>query len=130
MSSANEVKREFEGKLSEATANEKFLYNRVMELEKRNQKLEKRVKKLKKRKKELKEEVAKLRYYLRHTGHCPGAMGVSVATGTRLAGGVAWRRHIENIDFLPCLIICNNSPVREERSLGAKRHSLFFPFLK
>ena len=61
MSSANEVKREFEGKLSEATANEKYLYNRVMELEKRNQKLEKRLKKLKKRKKELKEEVVKLR---------------------------------------------------------------------
>jgi len=61
MSSANEVKREFEGKLSEATANEKYLYNRVMQLEKRNQKLEKRVKKLKKRKKELKEVVVKLR---------------------------------------------------------------------
>merc|ERR1719470_341281 len=26
---------------------------------------------------------------LRQTGHCPVAMGVSVATGTRLAGGVA-----------------------------------------
>ena len=61
MSTANEVKREFEGKLSEATANEKYLYNRIMDLEKRNQKLEKRVKKLKKRKKELKEEVVKLR---------------------------------------------------------------------
>ena len=61
MSSANEVKREFEGKLSEANANEKYLYSRVMELEKRNQKLEKKVKKLKKKKKELKEEVAKLR---------------------------------------------------------------------
>jgi len=61
MSSANEVKREFEGKLCEATANETYLYNRVMDLEKRNQKLEKRVKKLKKRKKELKEEVVKLR---------------------------------------------------------------------
>ena len=48
-------------KLSEANANEKYLYGRVMELEKRSQKLEKKVKKLKKRKKELKEEVAKLR---------------------------------------------------------------------
>ena len=61
MSSANEVKREFEGKLSEANANAKYLYSRVTELEKRSQKLEKKVKKLKKKKKELKEEVAKLR---------------------------------------------------------------------
>ena len=61
MSSDNEVKWGLEGKLSEANANEKYLYSRVMELETRNQKLEKKVKKLKKRKKELKEEVAKLR---------------------------------------------------------------------
>ena len=61
MSSTNEVKRESEGKLAEASANEKFLYSRVLELEKRNQKLEKKVNKLKKTKKELKEEVAKLR---------------------------------------------------------------------
>ena len=61
MSSTNEVKRESEGKLSEASANEKFLHSRVTELEKKNQKLEKKVKKLKKKKKELKEEVAKLR---------------------------------------------------------------------
>ena len=61
MSSTNEVKRESEGKLSEANANEKYLYSRVLELEKRNQKLEKKVNKLKKTKKELKEEVAKLR---------------------------------------------------------------------
>ena len=61
MCSDNEIKREPERKLSEANANEKYLYNRVMELEKRNQKLEKKVKKLKKKKKELKEEVAKLR---------------------------------------------------------------------
>ena len=46
--------------LSEASANEKYLYRRVLELEKRNQKLEKKVKKLKRKKKELKEEVAKL----------------------------------------------------------------------
>ena len=61
MSSANEVKRESEGKLFEASANEKYLYSRVLELEKRNEKLEKKVKKLKKKKKELKEEVAELR---------------------------------------------------------------------
>ena len=61
MSSDNEVTWGFEGKLSEANANEKYLYNRVMELEKRNQKLEKKVKKLKKNKKGLKEEVTKLR---------------------------------------------------------------------
>ena len=60
MSSDNEVKWGFEGKLSEANANEKYLYNRVMELEKRNQKLEKKVKKLKKKEKELKDEVAML----------------------------------------------------------------------
>ena len=34
-----------------------YLYNRVMELEKRNQKLEKKVDKLKRKKKELKQEV-------------------------------------------------------------------------
>ena len=61
MSSDKEAKWGFEGKLSEANANEKYLYNRVVELEKRNQKMEKKVKKLKKKKKELKEEVAKLR---------------------------------------------------------------------
>ena len=61
MSSDNEVKWGLEGKLSEANANEKYLYSRVMELETKNQKLEKKVKKLKKRKKKLKEEVAKLR---------------------------------------------------------------------
>ena len=61
MSSTFEVKREYEGKLSEASANEKFLYSRVVELETRNQKLEKKVKKLKKKKKELEEEVAKSR---------------------------------------------------------------------
>ena len=61
MSSDNEVKWGSEGKLSEANANEKYLYNRVMELENRNRKLEKKVKKLKKKRKELKEEVAKLR---------------------------------------------------------------------
>ena len=61
MSSTNEVEREYEGELSEATANEKFLYSRVLELEKRNQKFKKKVKKLKKKKKELKEQVLKLR---------------------------------------------------------------------
>jgi len=61
MSLGNEVKREAEAKLFEANENEKYLYSRVMELEKRNQKLEKKVKKLKKKKKELKEEVTKLR---------------------------------------------------------------------
>jgi len=61
MSLGNEVKREVEGKLSKAYENEKYLYSRVMELEKRNQKLETKVRKLKKKKKELKEEVIKLR---------------------------------------------------------------------
>ena len=61
MSSSLEVKEEIVGKLSEANANEKYLYTRVMELEKRNQKLEKKVNKLKRKKKELKQEVLKLR---------------------------------------------------------------------
>ena len=65
MASYIEVKKEIEGRLSEANANEKYLYSRVMELEKRNQKLEKRVKKLKRNKKELKQEVAKLRGKIR-----------------------------------------------------------------
>ena len=55
MSSSVEVKKEIEVKLSEANANEKFLYKRVMELETRNQQLEKRVKKLKRKKKELRQ---------------------------------------------------------------------------
>ena len=63
-----EVKKEIEGKLSEANANEKYLYNRVMELEKRNQKLEKKVKKLKRKKMELKHEVAKLRAKIQPQG--------------------------------------------------------------
>ena len=61
MSSSIEVKKEIEGKLSEANANEKYLYSRVMELEKKNKKLEKKVNKLKRKKKELKQEVSKLR---------------------------------------------------------------------
>ena len=60
MTSSIEVKKEIEGRLSEANANEKYLYSRVTELEKRNQKLEKKVKKLKSKKKDLKQEVAKL----------------------------------------------------------------------
>ena len=50
MYSSIEVKNEIEGKLSEANANEKYLYSRVMVLEKRNQKLEKNVNKLKRKK--------------------------------------------------------------------------------
>ena len=61
MSSSIEVKKEIEGKLSEANANEKYLYSRVMELEKKNKKLEKKVNKLKRKKKELKQGVSKLR---------------------------------------------------------------------
>ena len=68
MSSSIEVKKEIEGKLSEANANEKYLYSRVMELEKRNQKLEKRVNKLKRKKKELKQEVSKLREKIQAQG--------------------------------------------------------------
>ena len=68
MASSIEVKKEIEARLSEANANEKYLYSRVMELEKRNQKLEKRVKKLKRKKKELKQEVAKLRGKIQSQG--------------------------------------------------------------
>ena len=68
MTSSNEVKKEIEGRLSEANANEKYLYSRVTELEKRNQKLEKRVTKLKRKKKELKQEVARLREKIKSQG--------------------------------------------------------------
>ena len=67
-SSSIEVKKETEAKLLEASANEKYLYSRVTELEKRNQKLEKKVKKLKRKKKELKQEVAKLRGQIQAQG--------------------------------------------------------------
>ena len=63
-----EVKKEIEGKLSQANANETYLYSRVMELEKRNQRLEKKVNKLKRKKKELKQEVAKLREKIQSQG--------------------------------------------------------------
>ena len=68
MYSSIEVKNEIEGKLSEANANEKYLYSRVMELEKRNQKLEKKVNKLKRKKKVLKQDVAKLRGKIQSQG--------------------------------------------------------------
>ena len=61
MTTPTEVKKEIEGRLAEANANEKYLYSKVTELEKRNQKLEKRVEKLKRKKKDLKQEVARLR---------------------------------------------------------------------
>ena len=61
MTSSAEIKKEIEERLSEANANEKYLYSRVTDLERRNQRLEKKVAKLKRRKKELKQEVAKLR---------------------------------------------------------------------
>ena len=68
MTSSIEVKKDTEAKLSEANANEKYLYSRVTELEKRNQKLEKKVKKLKRKKKDLKQEVVKLRGKLQSQG--------------------------------------------------------------
>ena len=68
MPSSIEVKKEIETKLLEANANEKYLYSRVTELEKRNQKLEQKVKKLKRKKKELKQEVAKLRGKIKSQG--------------------------------------------------------------
>ena len=68
MRTSIEVKKEIGGKLLEANANEKYLYSRVTELEKRNQKLEQKVKKLKRKKKELKQEVAKLRGKIKSQG--------------------------------------------------------------
>ena len=68
MTSSIAVKKEIEGRLSEANANEKYLYSRVTELEKRNQKLEKKVNKLKRKKKELKQEVARLREKIKSEG--------------------------------------------------------------
>ena len=68
MTSSIEVKKEIEGRLSEANANEKYLYSRVTELEKRNQKLEHKVKKLKRKKKELKQEVSMLRTKIQSQG--------------------------------------------------------------
>ena len=68
MQSSLEVKKENEGKLSVANSNEKYLYSRVVELEKRNQRLEKKVNKLKRKKKELKQEVAKLRAKIQPQG--------------------------------------------------------------
>ena len=59
---------EIVGKLSVANANEEYLYNRVMGLEKRNQRLEKKVNKLKRKKKELKQEVLKLRSKIQFQG--------------------------------------------------------------
>ena len=68
MTSSIEVKKEIEGRLSEANANEKYLYSRVMELEKRNQKLEKKVNKLRRKRKELKQEVKRLREKIQSQG--------------------------------------------------------------
>ena len=68
MSSSMEVKKEIVGQLLEANNNEKYLYNRVMELEKRNQKLEKKVEKLKGKKREMKKELSKLRAKIQSQG--------------------------------------------------------------
>ena len=68
MPSSIEVKKEIEVKHLEANSNEKYLYSKVTELEKRNQKLEKKVKKLKRKKRELKQEVAKLRGKIQSQG--------------------------------------------------------------
>ena len=87
MASSIEVKKEVEGRLSEANANEKYLYSRVTELEKRNQKLEKKVKKLKMKKKELKQEVATLRGKIQ----AQGSEGVEEATGQDEDQGVSKR---------------------------------------
>ena len=97
MASSTEVKKEIEGKLSVANANEKYLYSRVTELEKRNQKLEKKVKKLKMKKKELKQEVAKLRGKIQ----VQGSEGVGEATGQDEDQGVSKRTPCYILKSLP-----------------------------
>ena len=99
MPSSIEVKKETEAKLLEANANEKYLYSRVTELEKRNQKLEKKVKKLKMKKKELKQEVAKLRGKIQ----AQGLDGVGEATGQDEDQGVSKRTLGKNMKISPLL---------------------------
>ena len=57
----NQVKEEISEQLLEVKASEKFLHDRVAQLEKRNGKLEKKVTKLKAQKRQLKKELAKFR---------------------------------------------------------------------
>ena len=57
----NQVKEEISEQLLEVKASEKFLHDRVAQLEKRNRKLEKKVAKLKAQKRQLKQELAKFR---------------------------------------------------------------------
>ena len=87
MTNPVEVKKEIEGRLSEANANEKYLYSRVTVLEKRNQKLEKKVEKLKRKKKELKQEVTKLRGKIQSQG----SEGIEEMTGQDEDQGVSKR---------------------------------------
>ena len=61
MAQTNQVKEEIAEQLLEVKASEKFLHNRVAQLEKRNRKLEEEVIKLKAQKRELKQELAKFR---------------------------------------------------------------------
>ena len=61
MAQTNQVKEEIAEQLLEVKASEKFLHDRVAQLEKRNRKLEEEVIKLKAQKRELKQELAKFR---------------------------------------------------------------------
>ena len=61
MAQTNQVKEEIAEQLLEVKASEKFLHDRVAQLEKRNGKLEKKVTKLKAQKRQLKKELAKFR---------------------------------------------------------------------
>ena len=61
MAQTNQVKEEIAEQLLEVKASEKFLHDRVAQLEKRNRKLEKKVTKLKAQKRQLKKELAKFR---------------------------------------------------------------------
>ena len=99
MTSSAEVKKEIEERLSEANANEKYLYSRVTDLERRNQRLEKKVAKLKRRKKELKQEVTKLRGKIQ--SQAQGSEEVDEMTGQDKDQGVSKRTLCYLLKSLP-----------------------------
>ena len=115
MQSSLEVKKENEGKLSVANSNEKYLYSRVVELEKRNQRLEKKVNKLKRKKKELKQEVLKLRAKIQ----VQGSEEVDKSTGQDEEQGVLKRTHCNILESLPLI------PESPERSNKCRPYMVF-----
>ena len=104
MLSSIEVKKEAKAKLLEANANEKYLYSKVTELEKRNQKLEQKVKKLKRKKKELKQEVAKLR-------------GKIKSQGTEGEKGLTGQDEDQDVSQMTCCSILNILPLPQDDAI-------------